>query len=283
MSELRELVEAFETLQILVMGDPMYDFYHFGHVDRLSPEAPVPIYIEDRHERRPGGAANVANQLTVLGCMVETWFPPKPWTEKHRYMAGHHQVVRMDRDYKAEEMAEHDSVPPSQCRFNAMVISDYGKGFVTRQRIKYLLEAAVDSEPPQHPFIVVDPKGTDWTKYIGCDVICPNQAEYAEAEALENQLVSAAIVEKRAEQGIRLWPARRQKPPKDFPAYARHVYDVTGAGDTVTAVVAATLATGGTLEQACILANMAAGYVVGEVGTSVCPASQLKEMADGIV
>lgn len=279
MTDLIELIGRFAELQILVAGDPMWDFYHFGHVDRISPEAPVPVFLEERLERRAGGAANVSNQLYELGCGVQEWFPPKPWTEKHRYIVGHHQIMRADRDVNYEELTERDQVPSGRWHADGIVISDYAKGFVTRQRVMYLVELAVKSTNGP---IVVDPKGTDWTKYVGCDVICPNEAEWGAVNC--TQPIGVAIVAKHGSKGISL-VRRTEKESRAalFPATAKHVFDVTGAGDTVTAVVAATLAAKGTLEQACILANLAAGYVVGEVGTTVCPAAKLRELIHATV
>jgi D-beta-D-heptose 7-phosphate kinase / D-beta-D-heptose 1-phosphate adenosyltransferase len=263
--DLRELLEGFAELTLLVTGDPMTDVYHFGHVDRLSPEAPVPVFIEDSVSRRAGGAANVAAQLRALNIGTVTTFPPYDvWTEKHRYLVGHQQLFRIDNDI-------HCAADWSRCGspkgFHALVVSDYNKGALLGPTIAKQIAAFRAAELP----VVVDPKGQDWDRYRGATVICPNHLEFPQFVPFGTR-----VVEKRGPDGLRLH--HLENPPQNFPSTARHVFDVSGAGDTVTALIAATLAAKGTLEQACELANLAAGYVVGEVGTAVCPLDTLKRL-----
>lgn len=264
---LSELLARFADLRILVTGDPMVDVYHFGRVERMCPEAPVPVFLEDRVERRNGGAANARDQLEALGCKTENTFPLYGlWTEKHRYLVGHQLMWRIDHDVNiAADWAGHDL-----SKFNALLVSDYRKGACLGPALPTHITKYRDASIP----VVVDPKGAHWQIYEGASVICPNSRE------LEGRYVPAAdypwtIIEKRGAAGLRLHASGGQV---DFPATARHVFDVTGAGDTVSAVVTATIAAGGTLDQACVLANLAAGYVVGEVGTTVCPGPILQSL-----
>lgn len=261
-----DLVRKIPSLRIAVMGDPMVDYYHFGRVDRLSPEAPVPVFIEGHVEQRKGGAANVVANLEALGCSVTRLFPPGPYTVKHRYVVGTQQIFRIDadRDHSQEEPTEPRCTDPLP---DAFVISDYGKGWCTKKRCQWLIERAGAKDRP----IIVDPKGLCWDKYKGATIVCPNEREILQ----EYDTWDGHILHKLGSRGMKLiYPDREEHP---IPARARHVYDVTGAGDTVVAVLAAVLAAGGTYLESAELANMAAGVVVGEMGTSVCRADQLLE------
>lgn len=249
------LVDSFKDVSILVVGDPMIDVYHFGRVDRISPEAPVPVFVEEREESRRGGADNVAFQLQALCTRVLCFFPPKPWIEKHRYLVGSHQLFRSDRDYRYN----HNSPCLESSVCSAIVVSDYAKGSIT-------------SIPKATCPIVVDPKGSDWLKYEGCAVICPNEKEYNQWDGRGS---FSNILVKRGEHGMRLIQGKTQT---EIPAQARHVFDPTGCGDTVVAVLAASLGAGADLQTAARMANIAAGYVVGEVGTAVCSAEKLKQL-----
>lgn len=260
-----EILDALPGVHVLVFGDPMIDVYHFGRSERLSPEAPVPVFIEERTESRPGGAANVVANLEALGCMVTTLFPPKPWTEKHRYMVGHHQLFRLDKDMWYEP-----ELPLLADRPHVIVISDYDKGSCTQHNCQWAISAA----KALGALVVVDPKGGGWGRYRGADVICPNQQE-ADMGTSE---FPYRMLEKRGADGLRLHAPSGMNGWEDLPAQARHVFDVTGAGDTVVAVVAAALGAGAPLLDAAKLANIAAGYVVGEVGTAVCPIEKLREL-----
>jgi D-beta-D-heptose 7-phosphate kinase/D-beta-D-heptose 1-phosphate adenosyltransferase len=261
---LRDLVEGFAGLSIFVAGDPMTDVYHFGHVDRLSPEAPVPVFIQDSVSRRSGGAANVVANLRALNIDTRNTFPPYDiWSEKHRYLVGHQQLLRVDADVNIA--ADWSGVGDPK-DWGALVISDYRKGAFLGPNLAKQIEAFAAAGVP----IVVDPKGDDWSQYKGATVICPNHLELLQAK---NWAQKCHFIEKRGPDGIRLHQMGHER--VDFAAAARHVFDVTGAGDTVTAVVAATLAAGGTLEEACLLANLAAGHVVGEIGTVTCPVDTL--------
>jgi D-beta-D-heptose 7-phosphate kinase/D-beta-D-heptose 1-phosphate adenosyltransferase len=260
-AHLAQIVRQFKGVQVLVVGDPMLDYYHFGHVDRLSPEAPVPVFIEDKIDLRDGGAANVAANLAALGCTVTTHFPPAPHSMKHRYLVGSQQLFRIDndRDHSKQEMWRGFNVVP-----HAVVISDYGKGWCRPDRLRLVIDTAIADGVP----VIVDPKGNDWTKYAGATVICPN-----EHEMIEHYAWMGHMLHKRGAKGMTLiYPDRTEE---HFEAQARHVFDVTGAGDTVVAVMAAALAVRCELATAAMLANIAAGIVVGEVGTVACSSSVL--------
>lgn len=252
----------FSGLRILVIGDPMQDIYHFGYVERLSPEAPVPVFIETSTEDRPGGARNVEAQLIALGVQVMHAWTDDWYTEKHRYLVGSHQLFRRDQDRCVPNLI------PNLTPFNAIVISDYAKGACTVQ----LCQEVISSGIP----VIVDPKGTDWSKYKGAALICPNENEYR--QRTDKTYFDYRLI-KRGAAGISLM---RNGKVINFPATAKHVFDVTGAGDTVTAVMAACIAAKIPREEACKLANLAAGYVVGEVGTAVCPIEKLKELCGSV-
>ena len=269
---MREIMNLdFSAVKILVIGDPMIDWYHFGYVDRISPEAPVPVFIEDRYEKRLGGAANVWSQLMHLGCQAYAGYTLESnhWTAKHRYMVGNHQLLRIDEDRCVI------SPIPALEGFSAVVISDYAKGACTTEVcLKVITEARKLSIP-----VIVDPKGKDWTKYSRATLLCPNSKEYAEGEAQSTvRLMGCQILEKRSADGLRLHARVLGDPYQDFPAQVHHLADVTGAGDIVTAVIAACMGAKIDLQTACGLANLAAGHVVSEVGTSVCPIDKLREL-----
>lgn len=261
-------VRQFAGMKVAVLGDPMLDYYHFGRVERLSPEAPVPIFIEEKMDLRDGGAGNVVANLHALGCHPIPLFPPAPHSTKHRYLVGSHQCFRTDRDIDHSRHDGIDYAPQGALDITdaqALVISDYAKGWCTRARCQKYIHTALELKIP----IVVDPKGLMWEKYAGATVICPNEHEilvgYDEWDG--------HIVHKRGPKGLTvLYPDRTEQ---HFPAEARHVFDVTGAGDTVVAVLAAALAICCEIGPAAQLANIAAGIVVGEVGTTPCSSAVL--------
>lgn len=263
--DLLYLVDRFADTSVLVVGDAIVDEYHFGSIKRISPEAPVPVFVEDdgKREVRRGGADNVAHQLEVLGCKTHTHFPNRR-SEKHRYMVGHYQVFRRDRDEYEEGTFPWQYEPPDA---NVIVLSDYAKGFLTFELCRLLITMANDYRIP----VIVDPKARNWEKYRGATLICPNSKELDEGIGPKFN----TVIEKRGADGLRIWQDGKYE---DIPAAARHVFDVTGAGDTVVAVVAAAIGAGGDVASAARLAAYAAGYVVGEVGTAVCPVEKLRSL-----
>ena len=269
-----EIIEQFRGVRALVVGDMMLDLYTFGRIERISPEAPVPVFVPEREEERPGGAANVIANLAALGCTATLSGLGDLRTIKHRLFVGHHQVFRIDTDVfrnPNKETIDHLAEQIEAANFDVVVLSDYAKGWVTPVMARKVITAANQIGVPT----VVDPKGKHWEKYRGATVICPNQAEWALA-GFEQRCGNYLLI-KRGQEGLAL---RQQGSSAEdrFSARAKHVYDVTGAGDTVVAVVAACLAVGASMVDAAILANHAASFVVGEVGTAVCPADMLRNL-----
>ncbi len=306
-----QLIEAVENgfgqPNVLVVGDLMLDKYLWGDVERISPEAPVPVLRTGQHTEQPGGAANVAMNLAGLGARVtvmgfaggdddqetlETLLrgagvksfvvacPGVPTTSKLRVLAGHQQLLRMDCDSKpgdfdgAAEVLLH-KVTENLANASAVVLSDYGKGVLSERVCRTVIEEARRRHVP----VVVDPKGRDFTRYRGATTICPNAKELAAVtgesasdlkwllaagQAMVASLNLQYMLVTLSEKGIEIL---RQDSRTQVPAAARQVYDVSGAGDTVVAVVAAAIAGGVPIEDAVRLANVAAGIVIGKVGT----------------
>lgn len=271
--QLQHVVERMAGKRIPVIGDAMYDHYVFGRVTRICPEAPLPVFVPEREETRPGGAANVAAQLRALGCEPIEIFGANRST-KTRYVVGSQMVgFRIDQD-------KHSIFSLSDQKFlqdfiqtelpDVVILSDYAKGFVNRLTVECVLPV---------PWSIVDPKGPNWRKYAGCELLCPNQEELnaAAAQSDDPSDIPDRLVVKRGAKGLRYCLEGNSL---DFPATAKHVYDVTGAGDTVVAVLGAALAAECGLPNACRLANLAAGYVVGEVGTTTCSRDTLLKLIE---
>ncbi len=315
-SDLVSVVEAgFGHPHVLVVGDLMLDKYVWGDVERISPEAPVPILRTGHHGEQPGGAANVAMNLaglgahaTVVGCGgsdddqsalegllrdagVEFYIvacPGTPTTSKLRVLAGHRQLLRIDREARtgccaATADALLDRVGPALPKASIVVLSDYAKGVLSERVCRTIIAEARRLHVP----VVVDPKGGDFTRYRGATAICPNAKELAavsgESASDIERLLSAGQVMTAAlgleymlvtlgEKGIAIL---RPDSRIHAPAAARQVYDVSGAGDTVVAVLAAALASQVAIEDAARLANVAAGIVIGKVGTVPIQRSEL--------
>lgn len=268
-----EIVRRFRYAHIMVVGDPIRDRYVFCKAPKLCPEAPVPILVPQYSEIRMGGALNVANQVAqFVNDFAIGVGPLEQCSVKTRYMVDGRIVSRVDEDQEyvmePEDYAQLERMVEREDP-NVIIVSDYGKGVVTATLMDTIRRTAPDAE------IVVDPKGDSWAKYQGADVICPNSLELIECKYT---LPFKTIIEKRGEHGIAL--LQRGESIKEFEAMAQDVYDVTGAGDVVVAIVGLTIAVGGDLEQACKLANLAAGVAVMEVGTAVCDAETLMALAD---
>jgi len=270
----KELVDQWQGKRILVVGDPGFDVYHHGRVDRLSPEAPVPVFVEERLEDRPGLAYNVCQNLAAFGCRPVQCFPPKPWTVKRRFMVGRHQLFRAD--YDVHQSPKEEDLPTLE-GIDAVVFSDYAKGWLTSWFVREIIRKCQSSRIPT----VVDPKGAEWGRYRWANVICPNADEYAawrkHSEDMESilsgwQRLGPTLVVKQGEKGAMMGGVH-------YPAKAQHVYDVTGAGDTFVATMAAAMSVDAPLDQAVQLAILSSGFVVGEVGTSACTAATLKGLA----
>lgn len=308
-----DLIAAIGSLaraSVLVVGDVMLDRYVYGRVERVSPEAPVPILTVTREIAMPGGAGNVVRNLTALEAAtafvsvvgddqegsdltaliggqpnVEPWLlveNGRATTAKTRYIAAGQHLIRADRELVSALPAKLGErllkiACDAMAATSVTVLSDYRKG-VLAPGISRALIASAKSIGRK---VVVDPKGTDWSHFAGADVITPNRRELAAAVGLELEdepaIVAAArgLIERyrfgavlctRAEDGMSLVTAETER---HYPAEASEVYDVSGAGDTVVAVLAAGLAAGLSLEVAARLSNIAGGLVVGKVGTAV--------------
>lgn len=300
------------TARVLVAGDVMLDRYWHGGTGRISPEAPVPVVRVGDEQIRPGGAANVAMNVSALGAEVAlvglvgdddngrllsgslekagvrcdlAAVPGHPTICKLRVLSRRQQLIRLDfeRPFSAPETT---GLPG---RFSAglqqagvVILSDYAKG--TLGAAPQLIAEARGAGRP----VLVDPKGADWSRYRGATVLTPNLAELEavagacdDAAALEARaaeilrtLELEALLVTRGEAGMSLF--RPGQPPLHLPAHAREVYDVTGAGDTVISVLATALAAGAELEAATALANLAAGLVVAKVGTASVSVAELE-------
>jgi len=298
---------GFGQLKVLVVGDLMLDRYILGEVDRISPEAPVPVLRHAQHYERAGGAANVAMNLAGLGCQallagfwgddadkgelagileaakidtVGVVTASLPTISKTRIVGRQQQLLRLDIESKFAHRAEdqqrlRERVEQLVSKVHAVVLSDYAKGAVTTELCGAVIRVARAAGIP----VLADPKTPDFGKYSGATMVCPNLNELAvatgvgtheldallkagEAQRVEHELTYLTVT--MSEKGIRLLSAAGAY---HSPARAREVFDVSGAGDTVIATLAAAMAGGLQVETAVELANLAAGIVVGKVGT----------------
>ncbi|HLX81892.1 MAG TPA: D-glycero-beta-D-manno-heptose-7-phosphate kinase [Burkholderiales bacterium] len=295
--------------RVLVVGDVMLDRYWFGDVTRVSPEAPVPVVRFRNQEERLGGAANVANNCAALGARTRLLSvtgadeagdrlemmvkeagiqanllrdPKTPTTVKLRVLSKQ-QLLRIDFETApsgealASKLADFKAALPS-C--DVVILSDYGKGGLAHiAKMIGLARAAGKS-------VLVDPKGDDWSRYKGAQVITPNRKELADVvgswksesdlerrvSRLRTQLGLDALLLTRGDEGMSLYSAKR---PVHVKAEAREVFDVSGAGDTVIATLATMLASGVRLEQAMRIANRAGGIKVAKLGTAVVTRKEL--------
>jgi len=302
----------FGSARVLVVGDVMLDRYWYGATSRISPEAPVPVVHVQDVEDRPGGAANVALNIAALGasvalvgvtgedeaaetllallavhgvdCRLQRLSGQRTIT-KLRVMSRHQQLIRLDFEDHIEGGALDAGAEDLRCELAAagvLVLSDYAKG--TLSDVQTLVREARALGKP----VVIDPKGVDFWRYRGASVLTPNLAEVEavvgpcrdldqlveRVEALRRDLELEAVLVTRSEHGMTLLQAGHA--PRHLAAHAREVYDVTGAGDTVVGVLAASLAAGSPLGEATALANLAAGLVVGKLGTATVSAGEIE-------
>ena len=296
--------------RLLIVGDVMLDRYWFGEVARISPEAPVPVVKVGRGEERPGGAANVARNVAALGARVtllsvvgddeagqtlqrllaESEIDVSllvdaaiSTTVKLRVIGRQQQLLRID----FETSPSHEVLRAKLVEFrsrlpecDAVILSDYGKGGLAHISEMIRLAGAAGKR------VLVDPKGDDFSKYAGATVVTPNRGELravvgrwhdeheltVKAEALRRELGLEALLVTRSEEGMSLFHAGGTL---HEPAVAREVFDVSGAGDTVIATLAVMLACGAPWPQAVHAANVAAGVVVGKLGTAVVGRDEL--------
>uniref|UniRef100_Q47GJ4 D-alpha,beta-D-heptose 7-phosphate 1-kinase n=1 Tax=Dechloromonas aromatica (strain RCB) TaxID=159087 RepID=Q47GJ4_DECAR len=304
------LLEKLSQVRLLVVGDVMLDRYWFGEVNRISPEAPVPVVKVERMEERLGGAANVARNAASLGAVsallsvvgddeagrtlgrlldegqidaalhmdrqIDT-------TVKLRVIGRQQQLLRID----FETTPSHEILQAKLADFeqrvvqaDVVILSDYGKGGLTH--IAEMIRIARSHDKP----VLVDPKGDEWGKYAGATVITPNRSELrevvgrwsseeelaAKARKLRGELGLEALLVTRSEEGMTLFA---DDAVHHQPALAREVFDVSGAGDTVIATLAVMIAAGADWDEAIRVANIAAGIVVGKLGTAVVSREEL--------
>lgn len=303
--------------RVTVVGDVMLDRYWYGSSSRISPEAPVPVVNVDRYENRAGGAANVALNLASLGIecdlvgivgqdeagqtleqlLKDKNIDPRfivseelPTITKLRILSRHQQLLRVDFE-KGYDKVDQGSLLSTlrKCMRDTKVVicSDYGKGALSS------VQTMIKECRSKNIKVLVDPKGTDFSRYSGATLLTPNMSEFEavvgkvkdnddlEKKALKliKEFSLEALLVTRSEDGMSLIV-----PGKDalhIPTYAREVYDVTGAGDTVIATLAASLASGCDLPLACAIANRAGGIVVGKLGTSTVTPRELDEVING--
>ena len=302
--------DAAASARVLVVGDVMLDRYWFGDVERISPEAPVPVVKIARTEERPGGAANVARNAAALGAQatllsvvgddepgaalakllarerVKTSLlrdPSLPTTVKLRVIGRQQQLLRID----FETAPSHEVLSAKLTDYERLlrdtdlvVLSDYGKGGLAHIATMIELARAAGKR------VLVDPKGEDFSRYRGATLLTPNRGEFREvvgrwkdeaelavkADLLRRELDLEALLVTRSEEGMSLFTADGAL---TIPAQAREVFDVSGAGDTVIATLGVVLAAGGSLPAAVRIANEAAGVVVAKLGTAVVQPHEL--------
>lgn len=303
------------TAPVLVVGDVMLDLYVMGSVDRVSPEAPIPVLRQSSVRMVPGGAANVAANVVSLGgyvhllacaggdqdqqrlekCLLDAGVSfdfvvdgSRPTTVKTRFMAGHHQLLRLDCEEIAplSESMEAELLTRLERKLRpggVLVLSDYSKGLLTDR----VLVSSIDLARSRNATVLVDPKRRDFTLYKGASYIKPNRSELGAATGLPTstdteveaaasvaaRLTSAALLVTRADQGMSLVS------PSDevthMPTHAQEVFDVSGAGDTVMAAFALGLCSGWTDKEAMLFANIAAGISVSKIGTAAVTRDEL--------
>jgi rfaE bifunctional protein kinase chain/domain len=296
--------------RVLVVGDPMLDRYWHGAVERISPEAPVPVVKVNREEERVGAAANVAYNVATLGAKaaflgvvgedepghrleallkgtgIDTHLKRDPGlktTVKLRVIGRQQQLLRMDFENEPDHEAlssQHEAFEQLMGRHDAVLFSDYGKGGLAH--IPKMISLARGAGKP----VLIDPKGSDYARYSGATVITPNRAELqqvvgswrdeaelrAKAQQLRETLRLDALLVTLGEDGMTLFDTQGEA---HVDAQAREVFDVTGAGDTVIATLAALVAAGMKLREAMPLANKAGGIVVGKFGTATVSYEEL--------
>lgn len=306
----------FSKCKVLIVGDIILDKYYFGNVERISPEAPVPVVCIKKEEARLGGAANVANNISSLGgqatlcgiighdlfgkeierlgrknnISLSLLATTQPTITKARIIGGKQQIVRLDYEEKLElsDLEMFDTkrricqlLPDCQI----LVISDYGKGFMCHEFCQFLIEEAHHLMIP----IIIDPKGKNWNKYTGADIVTPNVKELsdivgynvpntdeaitsaAEEVIRTNNLTSLLVT--RSEKGMSLIG---KNTPIHIPTHSEEVFDVSGAGDTVVAAFSICLAARYDLQTAMKMANIAAGIVVKKIGTATLTVEELR-------
>ncbi|WP_348666552.1 bifunctional D-glycero-beta-D-manno-heptose-7-phosphate kinase/D-glycero-beta-D-manno-heptose 1-phosphate adenylyltransferase HldE [Arsenophonus symbiont of Ornithomya chloropus] len=303
----------FKKAHVLVVGDVMLDRYWYGSTDRISPEAPVPVIKIEKKEERPGGAANVAMNIATLGanihligligiddtgkilinklneanvCCDLITLSSYPTITKLRILSYNQQLIRIDFEKKNDNFSMNlllERIQKKLPYIKVLVLSDYDKG--TLRNIANIIKLANTAQVP----ILIDPKGSNYKNYYGATLLTPNMTEFEamvgicssnidierKGTKLLYELNLQALLITRSEKGMTL--LQRNKSPLHLSTQAKEVYDVTGAGDTVIGVLATALAVSLNFYQASILANVAAGIVVGKLGTSTISSLELEK------
>jgi len=318
--KLESILKGFPKVKLLVVGDIMMDRSILGKVSRISPEAPVPVIIAEKEDFNLGGAANVAHNIRSLGGIVSLcgvvgddengqklykkmiekgiqtqgifFEPGRQTTVKTRIIAHHphyQQLVRVDR-----ETTDRLNISTSRnlnkflkdkiMDFDGIIISDYGKGVITRKLSQTIIQKAKRFKK----FILVDPKPKNFSFYRGATVITPNAKEAGDASGvpvtdltslkkagriLLNKSKCAVLIITQGEEGMTIFESSQNSFP--VPTVAKDVYDVTGAGDTVIGTLALAWGAGANIKEAAMLANYAAGIVVGKMGTATATREEL--------
>ena len=311
-------IPEFSNIRVLVVGDVMLDRYWHGATSRISPEAPVPVVHVKDLEERPGGAANVALNIAALGAKVSLLgvvgddepgkalntslsdagvdcdfltTPGLPTVTKLRVLSRHQQLIRLDFEENMSSVIDSKSLLSCYAKLldevEVIILSDYGKG--TLAPIRELIELGRQKAK----CILIDPKNKDFSVYRDASLLTPNMSEFeaivgvckdvGEIESKAKDLIKTlnldAMLVTRGEHGMSLISAGEES--LHLPTHAREVFDVTGAGDTVISVLAACLASGETKPTSVHLANIAAGIVVGKIGTAVVSESELRRALKG--
>lgn len=305
------LIAALPGVRLLVAGDVMLDRYWFGEVSRISPEAPVPVVRVERSEERLGGAANVARNAAALGVHSgllgvvgsdeagDTVERMLQQTGIHSYLqrdseiativklrviGRQQQLLRVDFEEAPSDVVLQGKLLQFQSlldQYDVIVLSDYAKGALVNVSTMVASARALGKQ------VLVDPKGDDFARYAGASLLTPNKSEFRrivgswsseaqlteKAQNLRQQLQLDALLLTRSEEGMSLYAADGSA--THFPALAREVFDVSGAGDTVIATLAVMLGAGVPLPQAVDLANRAGGIVVGKLGTATVTREEL--------
>jgi D-glycero-beta-D-manno-heptose-7-phosphate kinase len=316
-ARVEQIIQKFKGKKILVLGDLMLDRYVWGKVKRISPEAPVPVVAVNKDTSCLGGAGNVSHNLKSLGAepvlvgvvgddFSGEWIkqnvsdargvftlPQRSTTVKTRIIAHHQQVVRVDYENR-------DAVPSSfrQKIFafiqkepcDGIVVSDYNKGMISQPLMKSLLAYTSDNDIP----VYIDPKVENFSIFSPVTLITPNHLEASKIvhRACESDAAVAAagkkifsristryLIIKRGEQGMTVFENNQDY--FHIPTIAKEVFDVTGAGDTVISAAALALLSGASIQEAAILANIAAGLVVAKIGTATVTVSELLKALEG--
>ncbi len=312
-----DITSRFSKQKILVIGDVMLDSYLWGNADRISPEAPVPVVAVERVEQNPGGSGNVALNLSALGAVVELvgvvgndlegstlinllrkkgigcqgviTDSERPTTVKSRIIAQGQQMVRADREVDSDISVESETelfsfLSGAINQFSGIILEDYNKGVLNKKSISTILKMAQTNEIP----VYVDPKKENFNAYKNVRLFKPNQSEFYTALSQEGKLVengeklrkkikAEMVMVTQGEKGISLFMGDGYH---EIPTKARHVHDVSGAGDTVISTFTLADLSGATPEEAAALANYAAGRVCEEVGVVPITQQMLAEMIE---